>query len=89
MAILTIESKHVLHDLQPLPATRDPFDRLLLAQAGVEGMRLVTLDGVQLGLPLAWTPSPSGLSMRLCRIWFAKPSRSPDSASTARELWHS
>ena len=56
LGILSIESGHVLAEVTPLPATRDPFDRLLLAQAGVEGMRLVTLDHALVGHPLAWTP---------------------------------
>ena len=56
-AVLSIDPRHVLHDLQPRLATRDPFDRLLLAQAGVEGMRLVTLDRTLVGHPLAWAPT--------------------------------
>ena len=32
-SILSISSQHVLEDVVPQPATRDPFDRLLLAQA--------------------------------------------------------
>lgn len=54
--ILGIEPRHVLHDLVPLPSTRDPFDRLLLAQASVESMRLVTLDRALVGHPLVWVP---------------------------------
>ncbi len=54
--ILSIEPHHVLAELSPLPATRDPFDRLLLAQASVEGMRLVTLDRALIGHPLVWAP---------------------------------
>ena len=56
LGILSIEPGHVLAEVTPLPATRDPFDRLLLAQASVEGMRLVTLDHALVGHPLAWTP---------------------------------
>lgn len=55
-AVMTIEPHHVLAELSPLPATRDPFDRLLLAQASVEVMRLVTLDRALIGHPLAWAP---------------------------------
>ena len=51
---LAVEAAHVLHDLQPLPPTRDPFDRLLLAQCAVEGMRLVTLVRALAAHPLAW-----------------------------------
>jgi PIN domain nuclease of toxin-antitoxin system len=41
---LGIAAEHALANLVPLPATRDPFDRLLLAQAQIEGMRFVTVD---------------------------------------------
>lgn len=54
LTLLAIEASHVLADISPLPATRDPFDRLLLAQCQVEGLRLVTLDRVLAGHPLAW-----------------------------------
>lgn len=41
---LPVEGRHVLV-LSALPARhRDPFDRLLLAQATAEGMRLLTAD---------------------------------------------
>jgi PIN domain nuclease of toxin-antitoxin system len=41
---LPITAEHVLR-VQSLPLLhRDPFDRILLAQARVEGMRLVTVD---------------------------------------------
>lgn len=54
--ILTIEPHHVLAELSPVPATRDPFDRLLLAQAGVENMRFLTLDRALIGHPFTWAP---------------------------------
>jgi PIN domain nuclease of toxin-antitoxin system len=54
LTVLTIEAAHVLADLNPLPATRDPFDRLLLAQCQVENLRLVTSDGALVRHPLAW-----------------------------------
>jgi PIN domain nuclease of toxin-antitoxin system len=41
---LGIAAEHALADLMPVPPTRDPFDRLLLAQAQIEGMRFVTVD---------------------------------------------
>ncbi len=41
---LGIAAEHALHDVTPEPPTRDPFDRLLLAQAQIEGMRFVTAD---------------------------------------------
>jgi PIN domain nuclease of toxin-antitoxin system len=53
-SLLNIDHRHVLAELDPEPATRDPFDRLLLAQCQVEGMRLVTVDRVLAAHPLAW-----------------------------------
>ncbi len=55
-AILSITPRHVLADVSPEPATRDPFDRLLLAQASVEGLQLVTLERALESHPLAWQP---------------------------------
>jgi PIN domain nuclease of toxin-antitoxin system len=42
--LLAINEHHVLAAVEPEPLTRDPFDRLLLAQCLVEGLRLVTVD---------------------------------------------
>jgi PIN domain nuclease of toxin-antitoxin system len=42
--LLPINEHHVLATVQPEPTTRDPFDRLLLAQCSVEELRLVTVD---------------------------------------------
>jgi PIN domain nuclease of toxin-antitoxin system len=44
IARVPIGERHVLAELQDQPETRDPFDRLLLAQCQIEGLRLVTLD---------------------------------------------
>jgi PIN domain nuclease of toxin-antitoxin system len=52
---LRITYEHVLAELIDEVATRDPFDRLLLAQCQVEGMRLVTLDRALAKHPLAWS----------------------------------
>jgi PIN domain nuclease of toxin-antitoxin system len=41
---LPIETSHALAVRQLPPLHRDPFDRLLLAQAQVEGMLLLTAD---------------------------------------------
>lgn len=41
---LPVTFEHAAHVLPDPPATRDPFDRLLLAQCDVEGMRLLTID---------------------------------------------
>lgn len=54
LGLLPIDHRHVLAELDPEPDTRDPFDRLLLAQCQVEGMRLVTVDRVLAAHPLAW-----------------------------------
>jgi PIN domain nuclease of toxin-antitoxin system len=42
--LLAINEHHVLAAAEPEPLTRDPFDRLLLAQCQVENLRLVTID---------------------------------------------
>ncbi len=54
IGLIAIDHRHVLAELDPEPGTRDPFDRLLLAQCQVEGMRLVTLDRALVSHPLAW-----------------------------------
>jgi len=51
--IVEIDARHALAEVFPEPPTRDPFDRLLLAQCQVEGFRLVTLDRALAGHPLA------------------------------------
>ncbi|GJE55512.1 MULTISPECIES: type II toxin-antitoxin system VapC family toxin [Methylobacterium] len=55
LSILPIDRAHVVVDALPEPATRDPFDRLLLAQCRVEGRLLVTADGAMVGHPLVAT----------------------------------
>lgn len=52
--LLPVDSRHALANLQPLPPTRDPFDRMLLAQCQVEGLNLVTADRSLVRHPLAW-----------------------------------
>jgi PIN domain nuclease of toxin-antitoxin system len=42
--ILAIDEHHALAAVEPEPPTRDPFDRMLLAQCQIEGLRLVTID---------------------------------------------
>jgi PIN domain nuclease of toxin-antitoxin system len=54
LIILRIEVEHVLTAAQPEPPTRDPFDRLLLAQAQVENLQLVTIDRALVNHPLAF-----------------------------------
>jgi PIN domain nuclease of toxin-antitoxin system len=53
-SLLNVDHHHAVEELDVLPPTRDPFDRLLLAQCQVEGMRLVTLDRALARHPLAW-----------------------------------
>ena len=53
-ALLPVDHRHAVAELDPLPSTRDPFDRLLLAQCAVEDLRLVTLDRALVDHPLAW-----------------------------------
>lgn len=52
--ILPVDEHHAIEDLRDPVDTRDPFDRMLLAQCQVEDMRLVTTDR-SLGIhPLSW-----------------------------------
>lgn len=51
--LLEIDVKHVVTAADPEPETRDPFDRLLLAQCQVEGLRLATVDGALVDHPAA------------------------------------
>jgi PIN domain nuclease of toxin-antitoxin system len=53
--LLTITAPHVLVEVAPEPTTRDPFDRLLLAQCRVEALRLLTLDRALADHPLSAT----------------------------------
>lgn len=55
LSLLVINHRHAVWSLDPEPATRDPFDRLLLAQCAVEGLSLVTLDRALRGHPMAWS----------------------------------
>ena len=54
MQVIAIEAAHVLAELQTDIATRDPFDRLLMAQCELEDLRLVTTDPALLAHPFAW-----------------------------------
>jgi len=56
IALLAINEHHVLAAVQPEPLTRDPFDRLLLAQCQVEGLRLVTIDRALVSHAMAAKP---------------------------------
>jgi PIN domain nuclease of toxin-antitoxin system len=52
--LLDIELRHVLAEIGPEPATKDPFDRLLLGVCAAENLKLVTLDRALADHPLAW-----------------------------------
>lgn len=54
--LLPIGANHVLASIDPEPATRDPFDRLLLAKCKVEGLRLLTSDRALIRHPFALKP---------------------------------
>ncbi|MBX5160021.1 type II toxin-antitoxin system VapC family toxin [Rhizobium sp. NZLR5] len=53
LILLRIEIQHVITAADPEPETRDPFDRMLLAQCKVEGLQLATVDRLLVGHPLA------------------------------------
>jgi PIN domain nuclease of toxin-antitoxin system len=57
IAQMEVVVSHVLAEADPVPETRDPFDRLLLAICQVENMRLITLDRSLMRHPLAWRPA--------------------------------
>lgn len=54
--ILVINAHHVLAAVEPEPLTRDPFDRLLLAQCQIERLRLVTVDRALVSHAMAAKP---------------------------------
>jgi PIN domain nuclease of toxin-antitoxin system len=56
VSIVPIDERHALAAVDPEPTTRDPFDRILLVQCQVEGMRLVTVDRALASHPLAAKP---------------------------------
>ncbi len=55
--LLSVDHRHAVHELADPPSTKDPFDRLLLAQCEVEGLRLVTRDAKLAKHRLAWRAS--------------------------------
>ena len=56
IAIVSINEHHALAAVEPEPKTRDPFDRMLLAQCQIEGLRLVTTDRALVSHPVAAKP---------------------------------
>ena len=57
--VLDVTEEHILARLETEPATKNPFDRLLLATASAEDARLVTRDKALQAHPLAWKPFPT------------------------------
>lgn len=53
LVLLPVGAEHVVANLNPIPATRDPFDRLLLAKCQVENLVLATVDRALADHPLA------------------------------------
>ena len=53
MGLLVISADHALASVAPEPLTRDPFDRLLIAQCKIESMQLLTIDRALAVHPLA------------------------------------
>jgi PIN domain nuclease of toxin-antitoxin system len=54
LEILEMTRHHALAYVAPDPATKDPFDRMLLVQCKLESMLLVTIDRALTDHPLAW-----------------------------------
>jgi PIN domain nuclease of toxin-antitoxin system len=54
-SMLPIEVAHIITAAYPEPESRDPFDRLFLAQCQVENLKLLTVDGALLKHPLVLT----------------------------------
>ena len=54
--IFDLKISHVLAEAHPVPDTKDPFDRMLLAICQAERLRLVTTDSKLKNHPLAWHP---------------------------------
>lgn len=53
LELLQIAAGHVITAAYPEPSTRDPFDRLLLAQCQVDDLRLATVDHALVDHPAA------------------------------------
>jgi PIN domain nuclease of toxin-antitoxin system len=55
LELIPIVPAHALCEIRPEPMTRDPFDRLLLAQCVVEGARLLTIDRALIDHPMSYS----------------------------------
>lgn len=60
IGILPITEQHAVASVQPDPKTRDPFDRMLLAQCQIEGMRLLTQDCALIDHPVSCNTAAKG-----------------------------
>lgn len=60
VTFLPLTQHHAITVLDPPLGHKDPFDELLLVQAQVEGLRLLTKDGKLAQHPLALALGPSG-----------------------------
>jgi PIN domain nuclease of toxin-antitoxin system len=56
IVIVPVDEHHALATVEPEPKTCDPFDRMLLAQCQIEGLRLVTTDRALVSHPAAVHP---------------------------------
>lgn len=54
LEVVQVNASQALADVTPEPPTRDPFDRMPLAQCQIDGLRLVTVDRALVDNPLAW-----------------------------------
>ena len=54
--LLWMSPEQAITEPDPVPPTRDPFDRQLLAICAVERLRLLTTDRALKDHPLAWRP---------------------------------
>ena len=57
ISALPVRTAHVIRGIDPWPATKDPFDRLLLGICAAEQMHLITKDDGLVDHPLAWRPA--------------------------------
>ena len=55
LELIPILASHALCEIRPEPMTRDPFDRLLLAQCVIEGVRLLTIDRALVDHPMSYS----------------------------------
>ncbi|MEF0938709.1 type II toxin-antitoxin system VapC family toxin [Rhizobium sp. BR 362] len=53
ISVLPIDARHAVFAVDPEPETRDPFDRLLLAQCQADDMQFATVDRMLADHPLA------------------------------------